>query len=183
MKVRFVFRCLVIMLCYDWDSIPITASVSPLIASFASILDEMPTEMESTLRTKISIFYTRANRVVQSSESQDKEFPLSSFATDTTGPLPLRLHVGPGRPTLDRTLEQLTRSVSAIQHARGVAIGVCGPKHLIRDVRKMAKEVCSEERAACGGLEIHEEWVNKSCIPMVAILIVSFSIIIRYFGW
>ncbi|KAH8113568.1 hypothetical protein DFH11DRAFT_1689366 [Phellopilus nigrolimitatus] len=67
------------------------------------------------------------------------------------------LNVYAGRPPLARTMDSIAKLTSALPHARGVAVGVCGPLGLVQQVGVTARGVDGELRSACGGVEVHEE--------------------------
>ena len=110
--------------------------------SFTYILSKLPTSYGVSIR--ISIHYTRATLV--SNDRAVLSLPLSS-----------RLVVTPGRPSVLKTLERLALSAASMQSPRGVAVGVCGPAELIRDVEKCVRDIKSHLRLACGGIEVHDE--------------------------
>lgn len=98
---------------------------------------------------KISIFYSRASKRPLDGEGQSNAAYIASLAPN--------LSVHPGRPMLPRILDGLVRLASALQRAKGVAIGVCGPIELVEDVQRASRSISSDLRLACGGVEVHEE--------------------------
>ncbi|KAI5117123.1 hypothetical protein M0805_007970 [Coniferiporia weirii] len=122
------------------------ASLSPLIPTFSAMIESIAPIPGVLL--KISVFCSRAY-----ARPMEKDSSTSAYIAS----LEPSLSVQAGRPALPRMLDATVRRTSALQHARGVAVGVCGPAKLAEDVQMAGREIESELRSACGGLEIHEE--------------------------
>ena len=134
-----------------------------MVPSFAAILDELPTSYGVFMH--VSIYYTRSSPVSGMSSS-GSELSRSSSS---------RLTISPGRPAIPESLEKLARSAAATQNPRGVAVGVCGPEELIRDVEQCALRLNSGLRRSCGGVELHDEYVAHCLSVMIHLLLLSFS--------
>lgn len=74
-----------------------------------------------------------------------------------------RVSVRAGRPPLSAMIETAARFAAQLQRsgetaaAHGVAVGACGPSGLVAGVAAAARKVPGDVRAACGGIEVHEE--------------------------
>ena len=121
--------------------IPLSASITPLVPAFNSILATVGPIPGVVVH--ITIFYSRAS------------------STKNAGPLNSALAPGltirAGRPGLKRMLVGLCEMTASIHRPRGVAVGVCGPEELIKDARGAGRSIDSRTRRTCGGVEIHEE--------------------------
>lgn len=124
-----------------------TASVTPLIPEFSSLLENVAPLPGVLL--KITIFYSRASKRSLDANDQSNAVYIASLAPN--------LVVQPGRPMLPRFLDGLVRLTSTLQRAKGVAVGVCGPIELVEDVQRASRSISSDLRSACGGVEVHEE--------------------------
>lgn len=116
-------------------SIRDVASLIPMIPFFTSLITE-----NSSLRVRISVFYTRALKM--------------SFQGMY---LPPGITLAPGRPKIAELLDEVVTSTQCTGGASGVFIGVCGPASLADDVAGTVRTFDAHRKQAIGGIEIHEE--------------------------
>ncbi|KXN80959.1 Ferric/cupric reductase transmembrane component 2 [Leucoagaricus sp. SymC.cos] len=132
-------------------TVPEPSALTPLIPTFATLINQ---SIFTPLR--ISVHYTRASHTIPSVPS----IPGLTF--------------NPGRPRISKIVDYAVSkalSVGAhfdtpeirhpttldIQEITGVAVGVCGPAELAKDVVDAVGSVDSERRNRVGGIEVHEE--------------------------
>lgn len=131
----------VIWVCQDPES------VMALLPAFNSLIEQ---SYHTPIR--ISVYYTRAlTSTVSFSSNPDAvpHFPMT-VGRDIT--------VSPGRPSFDKALDSaIISGLNRGQESTGVAVGVCGPVGLGRDVARAVAKVDAVRRDRVGGIEIHEE--------------------------
>lgn len=103
------------------------------------------------IQLKIAVYYTRPTTL-----STIGTHP----ATDNLINLPREIALIPGRPRLERTLDDLLDRTVKREHRCGIAIGVCGPVTLVGETRQTVRGTDPLKRADVGGIELHEEYVR-----------------------
>lgn len=121
------------------------AALAPMLSTFNALIGH-----SSLMSIQISIFFTRASRAVS-----------EKLYTD----LPQNITITPGRPNISNILDTFIDSTSSspkyfepgTESKSGVVVGVCGPRGLGDQVRKVVGNVSSDHRRAVGGVELCEE--------------------------
>jgi len=116
--------------------------LTPLLPTFTKLCEQAA--CISSVSLHITIHYTRAS----------PEAPVLV--------LPDGMFMQAGRPELRDTLYASLSCVSALKNKshsgpHGVIVGVCGPKELVAEVRKVERGIGKSVRKAVGGIELVDE--------------------------
>lgn len=132
---------------YDalWLILYVIAALDPMLSTFNSLI-----EHSSSMSIQISVFFTRASCVVPEKMYDD---------------LPTTITITPGRPKLSNIVDSFIDSTSSrpkffepgTESKCGIVVGVCGPRGLGDQVRKVVGNVSPDRRRAVGGVELCEE--------------------------
>ncbi|KAI0339247.1 incomplete iron reductase [Trametopsis cervina] len=131
-------------------------ALTPLIPLFTSLLSTARAMSENTLYTttlRIQVYYTRAVL------PEDDHHYAQNLSKNV---LPEGLSLSAGRVSIPFVLSDfIDRTTSCIKGGKvqghGVAIGVCGPVSLGRDMRSAMARIGKESRRDIGGVEFYEE--------------------------
>ncbi|TDL20532.1 hypothetical protein BD410DRAFT_366096 [Rickenella mellea] len=119
------------------------SSLIPLLSTFKSLLRCRGSAPGLSLN--ISVFYTRVPN------SQDPA------TADALRDLPSGLSINTGRPKFSKFLNAIILKAKSLQVSHGIALAVCGPVGIVDEVRLVGRDVFGPERAAVGGIDVHEE--------------------------
>ncbi|KAF8443883.1 ferric reductase like transmembrane component-domain-containing protein [Boletus edulis BED1] len=116
-------------------SIQDPAALDQFIPLFATLVSQ-----SSPAAVRISVFYTRATT--------------ASFEKLV---LPPGITLTPGRPNIERLLDELAVSITNKGGTHGAFIGVCGAAGLGKDVARAVRMIDVNSKKAVGGIQFHEE--------------------------